>query len=295
MSAINASVRGTKRFRIYGSITHPVAGRVRFANGFFFHLDSSGSFGLRRSVDGENWTVASAPASTVRDVAYSPGLDRYVAVGGSRISTSDDDGLTWTSRNTTARTWNAVVWTGNEFVAIANNPTNNLAVSTDGITWGLHTIFNNEWEALAVTGTTVVAAAFSGSSARVCYAMLSDPTVWFEAAGVPAKAYSSISFGSGGVLVAAGSSLTPLTSILRSTDDGQNWTEVYTTSYVFGLDVYWTGKQWVATNGTNPLTSTDGVTWTVTPQTLGSNSICFGNKRGVGHSTTVANGSLSTI
>jgi hypothetical protein len=102
------------------------------------------------SPDGDVWTQRTMPSSVVyRQVAYSPTLNRWVAVGGaagsgvSSVAYSDNHGAAWTAvSGTTSETWYAVAWfddgTNKYFVAYRANSagtTYNFMYSTDGITW----------------------------------------------------------------------------------------------------------------------------------------------------------------
>jgi hypothetical protein len=95
---------------------------------------------IRTSPDGIIWTERALPTinQTLRCIAWSPTLGRFVTMGTSNAVFTSSDGVNWTSRTGPTgsnNSWRRVIWCGgtlNKFVAFDGN---NTATSSDGITW----------------------------------------------------------------------------------------------------------------------------------------------------------------
>jgi hypothetical protein len=113
--------------------------------GLHFHEDAGiwvavGDNGeIATSPDGTNWTQRTTPGTNLlTDVAYSPTLDQWVAVGGTGSSgviwSSEDNGITWTARATgLADDLQGIAWGLNRW--IAGGEDGFMRYSYDGITW----------------------------------------------------------------------------------------------------------------------------------------------------------------
>jgi len=117
--------------------------------------ETAGATACLYSTDGQTWTTKTMPSGQWTDVAYSPSLNRLVAVqvNSATYATSDDGGLTWTSRTfPNSRSPKRVVWNARmgKFIAVmaslsynggtVTTPNRYSLVSTDGITWTETTI-----------------------------------------------------------------------------------------------------------------------------------------------------------
>lgn len=94
---------------------------------------------IMTSADGITWTSQTTPVARAwRGVAYSPSLERFVAVSTSTIARSDDGGVTWNEVLVTGA-WRDIAWSPalNLFVAVGDNGSGSSIISTspDGITW----------------------------------------------------------------------------------------------------------------------------------------------------------------
>jgi hypothetical protein len=95
-------------------------------------------------VPGMSWKLQPSAADlSWRGIAYSPALNRYVAVASTgtanQFMSSDDGGETWVSRTSPAssQNWRRVAWSPalNLVAACAVSGTNRIVTSPDGITW----------------------------------------------------------------------------------------------------------------------------------------------------------------
>lgn len=132
-----------------------------------------------RSFDGDTWTEHVIANQTWRGCAYSPELNRYVAVsssGTNRAATSDDGGLTWTTRVTpgAVKQWYAVEWIPHLslFIAVANNgSTQAIMTSPEGINWSILTeVGSNTYAAvdyIRPAGLVVIGGATAGTFGKV--------------------------------------------------------------------------------------------------------------------------------
>jgi len=112
-----------------------------FGAASFTAVAVTGTTRVMNSADGITWTTAPVADSWIA-VAYSPTLDRLVAVKTNGVITSDDAGESWTARTPGgAQAWRDVVWCDflDLFIAVATTETDESQVQTspDGITWTL--------------------------------------------------------------------------------------------------------------------------------------------------------------
>lgn len=110
-----------------------------YAAGKFIALRTNSTRGMY-STDGLNWTEIVLPVSAAwQSLAYSPSLQRFVAVSSSTVAMYSDDGITWAQTTLPRSTsWSEVVWGNGRFVTASN--TTYGAWSEDGVTWVASTV-----------------------------------------------------------------------------------------------------------------------------------------------------------
>lgn len=173
------------------------------------------------------WAAYSAAeANFWTGLAYSPSLERYVAVsssGTNRVMTSDDGGETWTARSASAaNTWNDVCWADSLglFVAISNDGTNRVMTSPTGVTWTAQTSVAGAWQSICWSEDQgrLVAVANSGTT-RV---MVSDDgETWTGHSAAAANAWHDVIWADGISKYVAVS--TDGTNRVMTSDDGETW------------------------------------------------------------------------
>lgn len=93
------------------------------------------------SVDGVIWTEATnMVAGTFTSIAFSPSLEKFIAIGNSGvIRQSVDEGTDWSAVTTPpdANNWTSVCWSPelSLFVAVSRNGTNRVSTSPTGAVW----------------------------------------------------------------------------------------------------------------------------------------------------------------
>lgn len=100
-----------------------------------------GSGSAFRSTDGATWSEATGMvAGTFRSIAFSPSLERFIAIGNAGvIRQSVDEGSSWDAVTTppAANNWSSVCWSPalSLFVAVASSGTDRVATSPTGMVW----------------------------------------------------------------------------------------------------------------------------------------------------------------
>jgi hypothetical protein len=159
-------------------------------------------------------------------LAYSG--SRWVAVGESGDSAYSDNGETWTYvalPNT--GTYLCCAWNGTVFLTIAYNSTNS-ATSTNGSSWTGRTMpATSDWEGLVWDGTYFIPVANDDTQCR----RSTDGINWSSAGTFPVGAHSIATNGSGITLAMRSNG-----HIMRTTDNGSNWTTVFYAPYPLGTD-----------------------------------------------------------
>lgn len=109
-----------------------------------------GAVGRATSFDGLTWTMGPTGEGWW-SIAYSPSLDKVVAVGGTLASMSADKGITFTNYTVSGAAMRSVIWVEELaiFVAVGGSVT---AWSSDGSTWTLGT-----WDGPATINMTTLA------------------------------------------------------------------------------------------------------------------------------------------
>ncbi len=110
---------------------------------------SGGGLALLSSADGgdtwtPNYTFANSGTSVFNDVAYSPSLDLFVAVGSNALLASSADATTWTQRFVSiaglgtapsAHGLNSIVWSAAESLFVAVGAHGTIVTSSNGTAW----------------------------------------------------------------------------------------------------------------------------------------------------------------
>jgi hypothetical protein len=242
--------------------------------------------GFAQASAGVSWDTASpSVANSWSDVAYSPALDRLVAVANSgtsaRVMYSDDGGDTWQSATPpAANAWNAVCWSAelSLFVAVANSGTNRVMSSSDGISWTTHSAASaSDWYSICWSAelSLFVAVAFSG------HVMTSaNGTAWTSQTPAESNNWFSVCWSPElSLFVAVGASGT---NRVMTSPDGAAWSPFPAAEANQWSCVVWSPLRalFVATavDGTNQvMTSPDGENWTAyaSTQTAQWWSVCW--------------------
>lgn len=254
------------------------------------------------SSDGTTWTLRTTPGSTWTDVAYSPTLNRFVAVGVGNCVMTSSDAITWTAATLTGA-WNAICWSVDLSIFVAVGDLGVIATSPDGITWTSRTSPNTvdyvavKWiPALAIfvagrdqdtaphaatspngiTWTNAITATFgmmsiaaNGTnlvSVHTAYGGVEtsvNGTTWAVVATAAGNA-TRVAYGNSRFALTSGTGQTA-----HSEDNGATWTIVNLSPSANAYGLCWSESLglFVATTGMNDVangvyTSPDGVTWT---------------------------------
>jgi hypothetical protein len=222
------------------------------------------------SADGITWTACTGTIPEgVYGIAYN-GF-RWVAVGattGSSIVVSED-GIAWTAVGvsggfTGGNGGRCVLWDGRKWLA---GGTSSILTSTDGLTWTPSGSTGNlaSTFSLAYNGTYYIAG--GAGAGGIDLARSTDGLTWATSgtAATFSAQCNAVASNDKGTWIAVGSAGGGA-SIVRSIDNGANWTTTTGDSFIQGFGVVWNGTVWIATGaggGASVLVSTDdGVNWT---------------------------------
>jgi len=189
---------------------------------------------IATSADAISWTNQTPTDSfgLLTDVTWTG--SQLVAVGAEGLILTSPNGTDWTSRNSTTRNALYTVSSNGDQIVVAGNKGTILTSSDSGSSW---TKLDGVDENRVLFGST-----WTGSS--------------FVISG---GSYASVT------------GLEKDTSIVFTSADGTHWTPIDPGVNGVLMDVNWTGSRLIAvTENSNLLTSTDGVSWAVTP-TISSN------------------------
>ncbi len=190
-------------------------------------------------VDRSSAAASALPTAALQDIAYSPSLDRWVAVGwevgfgNPQVIYSDDGGNTWTAATADPATSfkiYGVCWTGAAFIAVGSTGSNTPKVmsSSNGISWTARTsdpTTTVSW--IGVNGVSGLAVAAGGVTSPKIMTSANDGTSW--TARTPS---STTNIGqlqdvvciSSGTHVAVGFSTTSTRGGVITSTNGTTWT-----------------------------------------------------------------------
>lgn len=199
--------------------------------------------------------IAAPASSTYRDIAWSPSLGLFCAVGSAGVIVTSPDGVTWTAR-TSGTSYNlvGVCWAAGLglFVACGNDSGGfnaEIRTSPDGITWTQR------------------------------YAAANPPAL--NGVATNAAGTTVIAFGTAGLIL--------------SSTNGTSWTSrtsQFSTDII--LQATWNGSLFVAVGGSGKIsTSPDGITWTA--RTSGTVNGLIGVAANPATGRTVATGGTGTV
>jgi hypothetical protein len=242
------------------------------------------------SVDGITWTACTGTfPQGVFGIAYN-GF-RWVAVGQTTTANSivvSEDGIAWTAVGVSGQfsggnNGRCVLWDGRRWLA---GGTASMLKSSDGLTWDGTGFSGNLLTtlSLAYNGTYYIAG--GAGALGVDLARSLDGLTWTTSgtAATFSVQCAGVASNDKGTWIAVGASGGGA-SIVRSIDNGANWTTTTGDSFVSGNGVVWNGTVWIATGaggGASVLVSTDdGVNWTSSGVTnafaSGGNSVASAN------------------
>ena len=162
--------------------------------------------------------------------------------------------------------------------------------STDGTTWTERSIpVAGGWEAISYgNGVWVVVGDVGAGSAVNKYIYSSDGITWSASNTVPSGAVRDVAFGNGIFVATHGGGCS--NQCIRTSTDGITWTQRSTPNTGNYRSVVYTGSAFYAGSNTGQgITSTDGLTWTSTPD-IGNSTEELAYGAGVWVS--IANGSI---
>jgi PKD repeat protein len=261
----------------------------------FVAVSSNGVLGdgqhAMTSPEGTTWTIRNTITTydgAYRDIAYSPSLGRFVAVGLNndlymstpgllaQVITSDDGGITWIRREFVRTTYwlSAVEWSSalNLFVALSigteaggSGDADRAFTSPDGITWTTRTAAQAvTWRDLAWAPSINLFAAIADTGTdRVMTSP--DGITWTTRTPSADNEWNAICWSSALSLFVAVSDNG--TDRVMTSPDGITWTARSAAAASTWLDVIWCAElnlfvAIAATGTTQIMTSPDGVTWT---------------------------------
>jgi hypothetical protein len=241
---------------------------IAYGNGKFVAV-SNGSFTLRYSSDGINWTDTTIGSYGLKEIIFANG--KFVAVGaeidGVDLITNVEvstDGINWTRYTpfTNAIGPSAITYGNGLFVAVGDIGSNRVMTSPDGISWTLRSVLgnNDNWQSVAFGNNLFVAVANAGVD-RTMYS--SDGINWTALA---------VNIGINKIIFADGK----FTTGQNYSTNGTSWTNAGVINFPpFGI-TYGNGI-FVAVGqaGTDRIAiSTDAITWELVTAPALSNWSC---------------------
>lgn len=243
-------------------------------NGVLWVAVGSGSNTLATSPDGITWTGfgSSVFQSEGRAIAWNGAY----WLAGSRNDTVaqisySTNGTIWTPVVCPLNTVYSLVWTGAQWVATGTAPTGSIATSPNGLTWTLTT-------SQPYTTAYTVANRVASSSAAPSYVATgsgtnqlvtsSDGVSWTPRTSPFTSSTNCVAW-NGTRWVAGGSG----SYVLAYSSNGVTWTGVSLANMTVVNGVAWGSGKWIAVGagsaGYTRAQSTDGITWTQLPYTVG--------------------------
>jgi hypothetical protein len=215
------------------------------------------------------------PPSTLQVYTIGSTIQNQWIAGGAGVTNlaTGSNGITWPTTSTIGvlSQINGIVWTGNLWVATGYGINDTIATSVNGLDWTgrgrtLQTSGSSPTATL-INGICILCSAIllfvTGAGAAIGYSN-DNGTTWYNitvSSGLTSA--NGIAFnGRRAVVVGAGAT----NSIAWSDQFSVSWTPVINSNTIFtdGINVIWTGHQWVAGGlGPNRIAySLDGITWT---------------------------------
>ncbi len=219
------------------------------------------------------WQKASEsiPVS-INTVTYGNGL--YVAVGQKGIIKTSTDVENWTSQESgVSENLFTVVWNGEMFIAGGKNGT--LVSSTDGVDWKVVSFCDSEHRydlrSILWDGNQFVAAGALNGIGTIFTSP--DGLNWTLRISHIHEGFESVNW-NGSVYVAVG-----LVGTIYTSKDSVNWTPVQSGTKDHLYDITNNGEIFVISAGADILTSPNGITWTKTPLSGGTDDILWDGKQ----------------
>jgi hypothetical protein len=241
-----------------------------------------GQSGLRiASSDGLEWKnqQLGRAGETYRAVAY--GNSVFAAVGGfgygDQIMAASGDGLTWTTTaKVKATNYRSIFFGNGKFLAMSGDPAQVgdakpvVATSTDGVKWTEPKRISGQWllRRLAYGNNT-----FFGAGDRGRRSVSTDGLTWTDVPNTKAiDTLVDVTFGNG-IFVGVG-----LHGLRTSSRDGLTWSEPQRGKEGEHLNsIVFAAGRFLAVGAGATFTSTDGETWTRTPNQNAPFNCVFGN------------------
>lgn len=253
-------------------------GSIAYGNGKFVCFDNSNTQVPFYSSDGVNWTKSSLPTTTSDryydcvSVFYCN--DRFIAVGRTGGSYGaifySLDGVTWrrSGLSVDTRTYSACYGNG-KYVVMGDGT--RFFYSTNGTSWTAGTMpgANTEcWYVAFGNGRFVAVRNVSSSGGGTQAAYSEDGVNWTSVTLPITSEWNAIAFGNGKFVIKDWYN----TRCILYSEDGENWTQATVPSsgitknfrYLF----YVNGLFMITTRNNELLYSKDGVSWSVSPDTL---------------------------
>ncbi len=223
---------------------------VAYGNGVYV---AAGLYGtLVYSTDGLSWTKQkSGTIQNLNKVTFGSGL--FVCVGNSGTIISSPDGVNWTNQSSgTNKSLLGISWGVNKFVA--GGEVGTILTSPDGITWTKQ----SSTERGSVTSITWVNNQFIGATTFLLagyYDVLCSPDGINWTINYSPQTFSGIAWGSNNLVGVA------QTGKVASANGGVDWTTETDTIAKGAKVIIWTNGKFIATNGTQIFSSSDGILW----------------------------------
>jgi len=189
---INAWVRSNSAVETLGSfwvqvsagnsLQAPQWNKTVYGNGRFVSVSyNTENNNTALSLDGKNWTTATASVTALTDIAYGNGL--FVATSdlnapnSSRQIITSINGTDWEESTCFSANWQGVAYGNGYFVAVSNDGYG--CVSRDGRTWQNLGIFAVSWKSVCFANNEfkLVASDLVGSSVDTYIATITAPTI----------------------------------------------------------------------------------------------------------------------
>ncbi len=196
---------------------------------------------------------------SLNDVAWDGRL--FAAVGGSLFAYSSQTGLTWTRSTTVAGNLGAVAGSGTTWVGVGG--AGMIRTSVDGLTWtSVSSPTTKDLRDVAWTGSQFVVVGREGI-------ILTSPdgAAWTVRPGGTIEDFTAVGATSS-LMVATTSPSFTSPSVLLTSPDGGTWTE-RARALPSGNSITYAAGRWVVAGDTKIVTSTDGVSWSVSSSNVG--------------------------